>query len=392
MHDVIIIGGGLHGCSTAYHLLLADPGLRVAVIEKDPSYEHAASARSNAGVRILFSQEENIAMSRYGHEVYGNYATLMAVDGVPGQLDFNRHGYLFISNTEAEAELMRANHAFQTRLGCDVRLLDGQGVAALYPCFNPDIIVCAAYSPNDGWLDPHGALHGMRRKARSMGAEFIDGEVTGIEVDAGPGGHRARAVTLADGRRLTFTHLVNNAGAWANEICRLAGFTIPVAPLPRATFYFEPAEPIGITPQTRDGQPVGIRPEGRGFITGNTDFSRAGAFDWTVDHAIFETVLWPRLARLAPALETLKVKNAWPCHYAYNSFDGNMLIGVWPEGPSNMLMATGFSGHGLQHAPAAGRALSELILKGRFETIDLDRFHCRRVLEGRAEPEVGVRA
>ena len=106
MHDVIIIGGGLHGCSTAYHLLRREPTLRVTVIEKDLSYEHAASARSNAGVRILFSQEENIAMSRYGHEVYGDYENLMAVNGEPGQLDFHRHGYLFIANTEAEAEMM----------------------------------------------------------------------------------------------------------------------------------------------------------------------------------------------------------------------------------------------------------------------------------------------
>ena len=388
MHDVIIIGGGLHGCSTAYHLLTRAPSLRVAVIEKDPSYEHAASVRSNAGVRILFSQEENIAMSRYGHEVYGNYAELMAVDGEPGQLDFYRHGYLFMSNTEAEAEMMRANHAFQTGLGCDVRLLDGPGVAELYPCFNPDNITCAAYSPNDGWLDPHGALHGMRRKARSLGAEFIDGEVMGIEIFGG----LARSVTLGDGQRMQCDHLVNNAGAWANEICRMAGYEIPVVPLPRATFYFEPAEPIGITPQSRDGQPVGIRPEGKGFITGNTDFSRAGAFDWNVEHSIFETELWPKLARMVPALETLKLMNAWPCHYAYNSFDGNMLIGAWPDGPSNMVMATGFSGHGLQHAPAAGRALSELILDGRFESLDLARFHCSRVLEGRAEPETGVLA
>jgi FAD-dependent oxidoreductase domain-containing protein 1 len=392
MHDVIIIGGGLHGCSTAYHLLRREPSLRVAVIEKDPTYEHAASMRSNAGVRVLFSQEENIAMSLYGHEVYGDYAGLMAIDGEPGQLDFHRHGYLFMSNTEAEAEMMRANHAFQTSLGCDVRLLDGPGVAALYPCFNPDIITCAAYSPKDGWLDPNGALHGMRRKARSLGASFIDAAVVGIEIDDGPGGVLARAVTLADGQRLPCDHLVNNAGAWANEICQMAGFEIPVVPLPRTTFYFEPAEPIGITPQSRDGQPVGIRPEGKGFITGNTDFSRAGAFDWNVDHSIFETELWPKLARLVPALETLKVMNAWPCHYAYNAFDGNMLIGAWPGGPSNMVMATGFSGHGLQHAPAAGRALSELILAGRFETIDLNRFHASRVPEGRAEPEVGVLA
>ena len=388
MHDVIIIGGGLHGCSTAYHLLKREPSLRLAVVEKDPSYEHAASARSNAGVRILFSQEENIQMSRYGHEVYGGYTELMAIDGVPGQLDFYRHGYLFISNTEAQAEQMRANHAFQTAMGCDVRLLDGPGVAALYPCFRAEGITAAAYSPNDGWLDPHGALNGMRRKVRSLGATFIDAEVNRIEITDG----LVRAVTLDDGRRLACGHLVNNTGAWANQICQMAGFEIPVVPLPRTTFYFEPAEPIGITPQTRDGQPVGIRPEGKGFITGNTDFSRAGAFDWSVDHAVFEIKLWPKLARLAPALETLKVLNAWPCHYAYNRFDGNMLIGAWPGGPDNMVMATGFSGHGLQHAPAAGRALSELILDGRFETIDLGRFHCRRVQEGRPEPETGMLA
>jgi len=386
MHDIIIVGGGLHGSSTAYHLLMRDASLRVAVIEKDPTYEHAASARSNAGVRILFSQEENLLMSRYGHEVYGNFAALMAVDGEPAQLDFYRHGYLFIAHSETQAATMRANHEFQRSMGCDVRLLDGPGVGALFPCFRTDTIACAAYSPNDGWLDPHGALTGLRRKARALGADYIDAEVTGIELSEG----NVRAVTLDDGRRLPCETLVNNTGAWANEICRMAGFEIPVAPLPRATFYFEPAEPLGITPQTIDSQPVGIRPEGKGFITGNTNFNRAGKFDWTVDHGIFETVIWPRLARLAPALETLKVRNAWPCHYAYNRFDGNMLIGSWPDGPANMFMATGFSGHGLQHAPAAGRALSELILGGRFETIDLDRFHCRRVLEGRPEPEKGV--
>ena len=388
MHDIIIIGAGLHGSSTAYHLLTRDPSLRVAVIEKDPTYAHAASARSNAGVRILFSQEENIRMSRYGHEVYGNFAELMAIDGEAAHLDFYRHGYLFISNTEQQAAAMRANYDFQIAMGCDVRLLDGPGVAALYPCFRTDTIVCAAHSPNDGWLDPHGALTGLRRKARALGAAYIDAEVTGIECSQGA----VRAVELADGRRMPCRTLVNNTGAWAGEICRMAGFEIPVAPLPRATFYFEPAEPIGITPQTLDGQPVGIRPEGRGFICGNTDFSRAGGFDWTVDQGIFETGLWPKLARMVPAFETLKLRNAWPCHYAYNHFDGNMLIGSWPGGPENMLMATGFSGHGLQHAPAAGRALSELILAGRFETIDLERFHCKRVAEGRAEPEVGVLA
>ena len=103
-------------------------------------------------------------------------------------------------------------------------------------------------------------------------------------------------------------------------------------------------------------------------------------------------MLWPRLAHRSWAFEALKLRNVWPCHYALNTFDGNMLIGAWPGRPENFLMATGFSGHGLQHAPASGRAMAELILAGRFEALDLDRFHCRRVVERRPEPEAGVKA
>ncbi len=388
MSRIVIIGGGLHGCSAAYHLLVREPGLDVTIVERDPTYEHAASARSHAGVRVLFSQEENLRMSQYGHEFYGNFAELCAVDGEPAHLDFWRQGYLFLANTPAEAKVMGDNYAFQKSMGCCVKLLTADELKALFPVMRTDDVVCANYSPNDGWTDPYGAVTGLRKKVRFMGAQYIHGEVTDIEASGG----LVRAVLLADGRRLAADIVVNNGGAWAWQFCRMLGFDIPVRPLHRPTFYFEPEQPLPKLPLTIDGAPCSYRQEGRGFITGTTKFETAGEFRWEPDHSLFEEAIWPRIAHRNPAFETIKLKNAWACHYAYNSFDGNMLIGNWPGQPENFLMATGFSGHGLQHAPAVGRAMAELILDGRFVTLDLERFHARRIVEGRPEPERGVKA
>ncbi len=388
MSGIVIIGGGLHGCSTAYHLLLREPGLSVTIVERDPTYERAASARSHAGVRVLFSQEENLRMSQYGHEFYGNFAELCAVDDEPAHLDFWRQGYLFLANKPEEAAVMESNHAFQRRMGCHTQLLDASALKALFPVMRTEDVVCANYSPNDGWTDPYGALTGLRRKVRAMGAAYVQGEVTALETHQG----LIRGVHLAEGTRLAADTLVNNAGAWAHQVCAMLGFDIPVRPLHRPTFYFEPQDPMPKLPLTIDGQPCSYRQEGRGFITGATNFARAGDFCWEPDHREFEETIWPRIAHRNPSFEAVKLRNAWACHYAYNGFDGNMLVGNWPGQPENFYLATGFSGHGLQHAPATGRAMAELILDGRFVSLDLDRFHARRVVDGRREPEQGVKA
>src|SRR5210317_402382 len=123
MPDIVIIGGGLHGCSTAYHLLKREPGLSVTIVERDPSYEHAASARSHAGVRVLFSQEENLRMSQYGHEFYGSFAEIAAVDGEPAHLDFWRQGYLILAISADAATAMQENFAFQQKMGLETELL-----------------------------------------------------------------------------------------------------------------------------------------------------------------------------------------------------------------------------------------------------------------------------
>lgn len=387
-HDVVIVGGALVGSSTAYHLVVRDSALDVVVVERDPSYEFAATGRSFGGVRVLFSQEENIRMSLYGHEFYGDFAARTAVDGAETALDFRHQGYLFLALNREQARIIELNLEVQRGLGCEVEVLDAAGLAQRYPSMTTEDVLLAVLTPNDGWIDPHGALMGFRAKARSLGARYVHGEVVDIEHDS----TAARAVLLADGTRLAARWVIDTAGAWAGEIAAMVGMDIPMVPLARTNFHFETRESLEPLPLFRDLPGVGARPEGSGYITGYTDFANAGRFDFEPRHEIFESLLWPSVARRVKAFEAVKVTNTWVGHYAYNHFDGNLVIGPWRGGCENFIVATGFSGHGLQHAPAVGRALAELVIDGEYRAIDLTRFDYQRILDDRPEPERGMKA
>ena len=183
MPDIAIIGGALMGSSAAYHLLARDPSLDVAVIEKDPSYEWAASARSNAMIRILFSQPENLLMSRYGQEFFTDFSNLMEVGGDRPPLDYTRGGLLIIANDADQAEDVRINADFQRSLDCEVEVLAPEEITRRWPALNGADIYNAAYSADAGWIDPHGALTGLRKKARDMGARFLEAEVVDFARD-----------------------------------------------------------------------------------------------------------------------------------------------------------------------------------------------------------------
>lgn len=388
MFDIAIIGGALTGSSAAYHLLTRDPTLKIAVIEKDPQYEFAASARSNAMVRVVFSQPENLLMSRYGQQFYGDFPDLMQIDDERPPLDYHRGGLLIVGNDAQQAEDIVVNAEFQRSMGCEVEVLAPGEIVRRWPAMNADDIVNAAYSADAGWIDPHGALTGLRKKARALGAQYLHGEVAALERD----GDRIESAVLADSHKVSARWIVNATGAWANRICKMAGFDIPVVPLPRMVYYFETQEPVEGIPYVRDGLGVGFRQEGRGFISGITNFDVAGDFCFDVNHDWFEERVWLGLANRVPAFERLKVINSWVGHYAQCLLDGNMIIGAWPQQPKNFLLATGFSGHGLQHAPAVGRALAELILDGGFQSIDLTRLTAQRVVDNAPYPERGWKA
>lgn len=387
-YDVIIIGGALAGGSTAYHLLTRDPTLRVCVIEKDPTYEHAPSALSMAGVRLLFSQIENLQMSQFGNDFYSSFGERMAVESDKVDLHFWKQGYLFIAGTPEQAAEMEDNHRFQTHNGVDAQLFDAGALSSAFPDISVEGVTAAVFSPKDGWIDPYGALTGFRRKALSLGATYLHGDVVGIETSDG----LARSATLADGRTLTADHFVNTAGLYARQVSAMVGMVIPVAPLPRTQYYFEAHDTFAPLPLTRDQVGVGFRPEGAGFLSGLTDMSRVGNFVTAPNWDAFEETIWPMLAMRVPKFEAIRLKHAWATHYAQNTFDGNAIIGTWSSGCPNFHLIAGCSGHGLQHAPAAGRAISELILDGKLQTLDLSRLSYERFEQQQPYPERGVKA
>lgn len=378
MTRILIIGGGVIGSSTAWHLAREGLAADVTVVEPDPSYTLAATPKSTGGVRVLFSVPENIRMSQYGHEVYGNFGALLAVDGEPAPIDYRKRGYLWMTDDPVMVRALEDNLKVQHAEGANVLLLGPEEIRARYPSLEVEDVVLGAFTPDDATIDPYSALMGFRRKAISMGVRYLQDRVVGLEVS----GHRVDRVRLESGRSLTPEHVVNAANCWAPPLCEQVGMPIPVAPMRRMNFYFECRAPLEDFPLVRHlSLPGSFRPEGAGYITGISNYHEPRGFNWQVDEALFNDRIWPGLARRVKAFESIRLANSWACHYDQNDLDANLIIGNWPGRLDNFYLACGLSGHGLQQAPAIGRALTELIVHGRYQTLDLTRLGYQRVLD-----------
>lgn len=384
-YDVAVIGGGAVGSSIAYFLRDHPRAPSVAVIEPDPLYELASTPRASGGVRQLFSAPENIEMSKFGIEFFTTFERRVTVDGAPAAaIEWVPQGYLFIVPPR-DVPVLEENFRLQQAHGVNVVLLDRDGLARQFPSMHVDDLGAGVWSPDDGWLDPNGVLQGLRRKAQALGAAYVADRVVAIE----PAGS-AHTLTLASGNTLRTAATVNAAGAWAAEICAMVGMPLPVTPMRRFEHYFETPARIEPLPYVKDPNRLAFRPEGRGYSGGVPDIDEPRGFNFDVDHGYFERVVWPALAHRFPGFEAVKCKNTWPGLYDQNEFDGNPVIGAWRGRLDNFYVAAGFSGHGLMHAPATGRALAELIIDGRFRTIDLSRLGFERIENNTPYPERGI--
>jgi glycine/D-amino acid oxidase-like deaminating enzyme len=376
--DVVIVGGGVMGCATAY-FLAKDPAFkgRVAVVERDPGYQFSTTARSAGGLRQQFSLAENIAMSFFGLSLV---RSLQEEFGPEADVSFREQGYLLLATPEGR-EALAANVAVQQKAKADIHLLSQDELRRRFPWLNCDGIAVGSYGASgEGWLDPVSWMTLLRKGAIARGVHFLKGEVKAIEVTA----NRVGAVVLADGTKLAAAALVNAAGPYAGDVAAMAGIGLPVEPRKRYVYVLdcrEATEAMLKGPLTVDPSGVWVRPEGRAFLTGLSPTNpeeEPPLGDFEVDHRWFEERIWETLAMRVPAFEAVKVVNSWACHYDTNTLDENAIIGAH-GGIPNFYFINGFSGHGLQQAPAAGRALSELILHGSFRTIDLGRFAYTRI-------------
>jgi FAD-dependent oxidoreductase domain-containing protein 1 len=364
------------GCAAAYFLKLGGAA-RVSVVEPDPTYAKAATPLATGGCRRLFALPENIRMSQFSIEFFKNF-------GEP-DVQWKEGGYLFVVGA-GHAKVLEANHRTQQSLGVKAQLLGRNELAARFPWMRCDDLALGVLSPEDGWLDPASALQGFRKKAQAMGAEFLRDRVVEIYVS----GKRVRELELASGARLGAEAVVNAAGCWAASIAKLAGMELPVNPMRRFEHYVELAEALPPMPLVKDPDRLVIRPEGKGYSVGLVDSGEPRGFNFDVDPHYFEAVVWPACAERIPAFEKLRLKREWAGLYDECELDGNMILGNWPGKLDNFYVACGFSGHGLMHAPAVGRALAELILQGRYQTLDLARMGYQRVLDNAPYAETGI--
>lgn len=396
-YDVVIVGGAAIGSSIAY-FLAADPTFdgSILVVERDPTYHRASTSLSSSSIRTQFSNPVNVRISQFGSRFIREFADTMQLGDDRPDLGFHEGGYLFLAATEGQEQTLVENHAVQRACGADVVLWGPDELAQAFPHLRVADLRCASYGRSgEGWFSNTGLMNGFRLKARSLGAEYLTDEVVGIDRQ----GDRVDAVRLRSGTRVEAGTVVNAAGPRAALVARMAGLHVPVEPRKRTLFVFDcAASPQGSAsvkggalPLMIDPSGVFCRPEGRFFLTGCAPVEDP-AVDWDdfePRHEEFEDIIWPALAERSVGFEAIKVVNSWAGHYDYNTLDHNLIVGPHPE-VRNFIFANGFSGHGLQQAPATGRAVSELIAHGGYRTLDLSEVGYERVVENRPFLEKAV--
>jgi len=388
-YDVVIVGGAVTGSSAAYHLA-SNPDFagKVLVLEKDPSYRKCASALSAASIRQQFSTAVNIKISLYGIEFIRNIADLLEVDGDRPDIGFHEDGYLFLA-TEAGRDTLAENHALQVQLGADTELLDPDGLAERFPWLAVDDLAAGCYGRSgEGWFDGYGMMQAFRKKARSLGIDYRPSRAAAIEVADG----RATGVRLDDGEVISAGTVINASGADGRKLAATAGIDIPIEVKKRMIFTFKSEDRIERCPLLIDPNGTYVRGDSDGFICGwapSGERDPEVEDDFEVDWSLFEEDIWPTIATRVPAFERIKPGAAWAGYYDMCAYDDNVLLGAMPEVP-NLLLANGFSGHGLQQAPAVGRGLSELVTYGAYRSLDLSELSPVRIREGREVREKNI--
>lgn len=384
--DIVIIGGAIMGASLAWFLREKGFSGSIALIERDPAFAHAATTLSCASIRQQFSIRENIRLSRF---TLGFFRELKERFGEDADIAFNEKGYLILASEEG-LPVLRANHAVQTAEGADIAIEDADTLARRFSWLSPEGIAAGALGRSgEGWFDAHALMALIRKGLKARDVHFVQDEVTGIMRE----GTRVEGVRLASGETIAAGTIVNAAGPNAGKVASMAGIPLPVEPRKRSVFVFEAAAHFADMPLLVDPSGIYVRPEGRTYITGGAEpyetDGPADPTDFSPDWHLFEEVIWPVLATRVPAFEALKQTSAWAGHYDFNTLDQNAVIGPHPE-VGNFLFANGFSGHGLQQAPAVGKALAELIVDGGYRTVDCSVFGYERIAEGRPYRELNV--
>lgn len=372
--EVIIVGGGVMGSSTAYSLRKIGFEGNITVFEKDPIYEFSSTPRSAGGIRQLFTTAINIKLSRFSLQQYRTFPQEMAIDGEPAKIDFQQRGYLFLAK-EAMVPAIESQRKLQNELGVPSKFLAADELCSIIPELEVSDLAGGLYCSEDGYLDAYSVMQTYKKNAQKLGVDYVSKEVDTFLTENG----RVIGVRLLDGEEYKAPVVVNCAGAWGATLSEKIGLSLPVVPLKRQIFQFDPASPLEKPlPLTVDPTGVYFRHEGDRIITGFSEDVKPG-IDFSWKRSYFEE-LWPVLAHRVSNFESVKLETGWAGLYDFNTEDQNAIIGEHPA-MKGYYLALGFSGHGMQQAPGVGLGLAELIYKGNYETLDLTPLRVERFSE-----------
>lgn len=377
--DVVIIGGGVMGVSTAYHLALK--GCRnVLLLEREPFFGIQATGKCAGGIRYQFGTEINVRLSLLSLPMLDRFEEEL---GQP--IDLRYCGYLFLLTDERDVAAFRQNVEMQHRLGVMTRWLEVEDIARMVPLINLEGVLAGTFHERDGLADPNSVVQGYVSGARRLGARLLnDVEVTGIEVAGG----RVRGVVTNRGTVSTPV-VVNAAGPWAGEVGRMAGVEIPIVPIRRQIVVTGPIPEVPPDfPFVIDfAQSLYFHREGPGILTGMSNPNEPPGFDQSVDEE-WELVHLEAAMKRMPILEKATLASHWAGLYEVTP-DAHPILGRVPE-LEGFYIIGGFSGHGFMHGPICGLLLAEEILDGRAHTLDISSLSITRFREGRLIREYNV--
>ena len=370
--DVVIVGAGIMGVSTAYHLARRGAG-RIVVVERDDVCS-GSTALASGGIRHQYANRIGVELTRQSIETYERFEDEFGVDP-----NFRQHGYLILVTTEAEQAQAHRNVALQQSLGVDVRVLSPDETRRRFPYLATDDLRGATYSPRDGYADPYLATTAIAARARDLGVTIRTGcEVVGFART--PGG--VEGVVTRDGL-ISAPAVVIATGAWSGVVGTLAGVDIPVRPLRRSKFITAPlsfdkipaATPFVIDPHLG----ISLRREGAGVLLGIGRREEAGSFSTALDWSLAEPLV-ERVVRRAPVLADAQLMRTWTGLYEMTP-DQTGIVSAVP-GVAGLYVIAGFSGHGFMHGPIAGQLMAELIADGRATTVDIAPLALERFARG----------
>ncbi len=377
--DMVIVGGGCMGASTAYHLAQRGAG-RILLLEREKFLGMGSTGRNAGGVRYQFSTVVNVRLSLYSLDVIAHFQDLFGISA-----EYRPIGYLFLLTTPSEVATFKANVEMQHRVGVPwVRYLTATEISQLVPLVNLDGVLGGTFCPRDGLADPNSVTQGFAKAATRLGAQIeTETTVTGFRVEGG----RVVAVQTDQGEVATRT-IVNCAGPWAGDIGKMAGLEIPIVPL-RRQFFVTDALPV-----PRDhvftiefSSSLYFHPEGAGLLVGMANADERPGVSYAIDEEFHVKTLERALYRL-PLLEQARVASQMAGLYEVTP-DAHPILAE-ARGLRGFYIAAGFSGHGFQHSPATGKVMSEIILDGACKTVDVSMLDLERFAEGRLIRELNV--